>query len=142
MNYLLDTCVLSEYTKSKPDAQVLAWMAKQSAQSLWISELTLAELRKGIVRIQPVEPIKFKRLEDWLSTVTDRFMVQTLPVDKHVWQVWADISGAAMRAGRGVPPMDALLMATGKRHDLTIVTRNTKDFSQYPKLFNPWDAAA
>jgi predicted nucleic acid-binding protein len=116
-------------------------MSVQSASNLWISDLTIGELRKGIVRIQLADPLKFQRLEAWLSVVMERFHARTLPVDRSVWLTWADLSGEAMRSGRGVPSMDALLMATAQHHDLVIVTRNTKDFLQYPKLLNPWEAS-
>jgi predicted nucleic acid-binding protein len=141
VNYLLDTCVLSEYTKNKPDEKVLQWMSAQNEKNLWISDLTLAELRKGIVRVELADRLKFQRLEAWLGVITDRFSTQTLAIDNYVWLTWADLSGASMREGRPLPPMDALLIATATRHDLTIVTRNMKDFSQYPKLFNPWEMA-
>jgi predicted nucleic acid-binding protein len=141
MTYLLDTCVLSEYTKSKPSRSVIEWLRAQPEHDLWISQITLAEIRQGIVSIERRDPSQHGRLSAWLTTVEQRFSAQTLPTDAAVWQAWAALSGESKSRGVVIASLDALLIATAQVHKLTIVTRNIKHFSAYPLLFNPWEAA-
>ncbi len=138
MSYLLDTCVISELTKNSPSTQVTGWLAGQVESSLYISQVTLAELAKGVVKLQAKDPVRAGKLGKWLARVRQRFEGRTLPTDEAVWRVWADITGLADVAGRSVPPVDALLMATAQCHGLTVVTRNVGDFARYPKVFSPW----
>ena len=140
MKYLLDTCVLSEYVKRKPNAQVISWIDDQDERSLFISILSIAELKKGIFKIKNSNPNRHKKLLHWLQQIEQRFSERILPLNKNILNIWAVICGQAEAKGNKPPIIDSLLVATAYEHDLIIVTRNTSDFKFSPiRLFNPWN---
>ncbi len=138
MNWLVDTCVLSEYVKRQPTPEVIAWLDAQDERRLFISVITLGEIEKGIIKLRHADPNRAHKLAAWLDKVEQRFAGRILPLDAAILRAWADLSGNAELAGRKVPVLDALLMATARCHGLTIVTRNIQDFSLFPHLYNPW----
>lgn len=138
MSFLLDTCVLSEYTKRTPEAKVLAWVDAQTESGLFISQLSIAELERGVRKLSERDAARAARLNAWLDTVRARFAPRTLAVDAAVWRVWAQLCAAADTSGQPIAPLDAILMATAHCHGLTIVTRNAADFARYPQVINPW----
>ena len=141
MNYLLDTCVLSEFGKPRPDAGVMDWIKKQNPQSLFVSEVTVAELVAGEVKLRAKDADRADKLSTWIDAMTMRFADNTLGVDTAVWAIWSQLSGTADAQGKSIAPLDALLMATAQRHGLTVVTRNVADFGAYPQVLNPWSVA-
>lgn len=138
MNWLLDTCVVSEYVKKQPAFEVIDWLDRQDEQSLYLSIVTLGEIEKGIVKLRPSDPIRSQKLTAWLGVVEQRFAERILPLDRTILRAWAQLSGNAELAGRRFPVLDALLMATADYHGLTLVTRNTGDFRGYHQVFDPW----
>lgn len=139
MSYLIDTNALSELKKREPHAGVVSWFAERSATSLYLSVLTLGELRKGI---EAMTDGKRKVLfATWLDTdLLDYFAGRVLNIDLRIADCWARISVAA---GRPLPAIDSLLAATAITHNLTLVTRNVADFnSPLLKVINPWDESA
>ena len=130
MSYLVDTNVLSELRRKQPDARVVAWMEQRPAQALYLSVLTLGEIRKGIERLQG--DARQAALLDWLEVELPRFFWgRVLAVDR-----WGRLQGSA---GHPLPAIDSLLAATALQHDLTLVTRNTADFDDLGvRLVNPW----
>ena len=142
MNYLLDTCVLSEFGKPRPDAGVSDWIKKQNPQGFFVSEMTVAELAAGEIKLRAKDAARADRLATWIDVMTMRFAGNTLGVDTAVWAIWSQLSGAADAQGKSIAPLDALLMATAQRHGLTVVTRNVADFGAYPLVLNPWSVAA
>jgi toxin FitB len=135
MSYLFDTNVLSELVRSKPDNKVLSWVASLPADSLYVSVLTLGEIRHGIEKIS--DAIRKEKLRVWLEhELPDWFDGRVLSIDARVADRWGRLRH---QAGRPVPGIDTLLAATALIHGLRIVTRNTQDF-QYPDLevINPW----
>ncbi|MFZ1640143.1 MAG: type II toxin-antitoxin system VapC family toxin [Candidatus Contendobacter sp.] len=138
MNWLLDTCVLSEYVKRQPTPEVIAWLDAQDERSLLISVITVGEIEKGIIKLRRADPNRSHKLTAWLGKVEQRFAERILPLDVPILRAWADLSGNAELTGRKLPVLDALLMATARCHGLTIVTRNIQDFSLFPHLYNPW----
>lgn len=137
MSYLIDTNVLSELRRREPDVKVVDWMAARPATTLYLSVLTLGELRKGIEGV--AEGNRKRRLLDWLEVeLTAYFAGRILPVDAAVANRWGRLLA---QAGRPVPAIDSLLAATALAHGLTLVTRNLKDF-QHPDLavLDPWSA--
>ncbi len=138
MNWLLDTCVLSEYVKRQPTPEVIAWLDAQDERSLLISVITVGEIEKGIIKLRRADPNRSHKLTAWLGKVEQRFAERILPLDVPILRAWADLSGNAELTGRKWPVLDALLMATARCHGLTIVTRNIQDFSLFPHLYNPW----
>lgn len=140
MSWLLDTCVISEYVRKKPEPRVIAWLDEQDESNLCISVLTLSEIEKGILKLPKQQKRRSQKLTAWLGKVEQRFAGRILPLDPATLRVWAQLTARAELAGYPLPVLDALLMATAQRAGLTIVTRNVKDFSQYPYVFNPWDS--
>lgn len=135
MSYLIDTNVLSELRKREPDAKVAQWFAKRPASTLYLSVLTLGELRKGIDAL-PETPRKLALL-DWLEAELPMFFAgRILAVDAKVADRWGRL---VAQAGRPLPAIDSLLAATALTHGLTLITRNLKDF-QHPDLvvLDPW----
>ncbi|MBC7681962.1 MAG: type II toxin-antitoxin system VapC family toxin [Ferruginibacter sp.] len=135
MSYLVDTNVLSELRRKAPDAGVQEWFAKRPPVTLYLSVLTLGEIRKGVEGI--ADTLRRQALSDWLETDLPLFFTgRVLPVDAAITDRWGRMLAAA---GRPLPAIDSLLAATALAHDLVLVTRNTKDFVGLPvQLFNPW----
>jgi toxin FitB len=136
VSYLVDTNVLSELRRKTPDARVVQWFAQRPARSLYLSVLTLGEIRKGIEGVQDVK--RRTKLIDWLeSDLPSFFTGRILSVDGSVADRWGRLVAQAQRP---LPAIDSLLAATALHHDLSLVTRNVKDFSGLPlSLINPWD---
>lgn len=135
MSYLVDTNVLSELRRRDPDAKVVRWLEGRPATSLYLSVLTLGELRKGIEALP--EGARKRRLLDWLEVELPGFFAgRALPIDARVADRWGQL---VAQAGRPVPAIDSLLAATALTHGLSLVTRNLRDF-QYPGLavVDPW----
>jgi predicted nucleic acid-binding protein len=139
MNFLLDTCVVSELTRPKPHRRVAEWIRSESEIRLYLSVLTIGELRKGIERLP--DSHKRKQIEAWLNKeLRNRFAGRILPVDDEVAERWGLECAKAEQAGTSLPVSDGLLAATGLVRGLTVVTRNTKDMRQTGvNLLNPWE---
>lgn len=139
MSWLLDTCAICEPTRKSPSPRVSAWLDEQSEESLYLSVLTLGEIRKGVA-VLPAGP-KRRNLERWLAHVlVERFAGRILPVDAEVADSWGRLQTAAETTGRPLPTLDSMLAATALANDLTLVTRNTTDFTGTgAELLNPWD---
>lgn len=135
MKYLLDTNVLSELFKKQPEPKVSGWLKEAEQDSLFLSVLTLGEIRKGIEKME--QGSRKARLVQFLEKeVPAQFEERILPVDLEVAETWGLLEA---HAGRPLPTVDALLAATALTHNLTLVTRNTQDFSfSRLKLLNPW----
>jgi len=138
MSFLLDTNVVSEWTKPQPDSSVIDWLAKIDEDTVFLSVITLAELRHGVERLPAGK--RRVRLDAWLRTdLPLRFEQRILPVDGSVADQWGHVVARCEAAGRPIHAMDALLAATAEVHALTLVTRNTADFEASLKLIlNPW----
>lgn len=136
MSYLLDTNVISELVRAKPAPSVVRWVENVPEESLFLSVLTLGEIRHGLegLRAGP----RRERLRRWLEEdLPARFGARLLAIDHDVAQRWGRLLAGA---GRTVPALDSLLAATALHHDLRLATRNTRDF-QYPGLevLDPWE---
>jgi predicted nucleic acid-binding protein len=138
VSYLVDTNVLSELRRKAPDAGVLEWFAKRPPVTLYLSVLTLGEIRKVVEGV--ADTLRRQALTDWLETDLPLFFTgRILPVDTAVTDRWGRMVATA---GRPLPAIDSLLAATALTHSLTLVTRNTKDFAGLPvQIFNPWSAS-
>lgn len=138
MKYLLDTNIVSEWTRSRPDPGVVRWLADLDEDRAHLSVITLGELQEGVDRMP--EGRRREQLGHWLrADLTDRFAGRILDVDHAVALRWGSIRATARRGGRTLPVVDALLAATALVHGATLVTRNTNDFARVvPDLVNPW----
>jgi toxin FitB len=136
MTYLLDTNVISEIIRKKPDRNVLTWLNNIPEETLFISVLTIGEIRKGIEK-HPDTKIR-EQLRFWLETdLQIRFGKRKLPINEKVADRWGKLLAEAKKP---LPVIDSLIAATALHYDLRIVTRNQKDF-YYPDLdiINPWE---
>lgn len=138
MSFLLDTNVVSEWAKPRPNIGVVAWLADVDEDRVFISTVTLAELRYGIARLE--DGRRRRRLDEWLRhELPARFEGRVLPVDRSVADVWGDVVARREAQGQPMGVMDAFIAATAKVHELTLVTRNTSDFKASLKaIINPW----
>lgn len=138
MSWLLDTCVLSELVKPKPDAGLVAWVESNDEGRLYLSALTLGELAKGIARLPA--GAKRNRLQNWLDRdLSERFSGRVLPIDQAAALRWGELQARAEKHGRPMPVIDGLIAATAVLHDLTIVTRNGDDMAQSgAAVLDPW----
>ena len=135
MSYLIDTNALSELKKRQPHPAVAQWFAARPPVGLYLSVLTLGELRKGIVAMPT--GARRTRFLDWLENdIPQYFGGRILPVDQRIAERWGQLCGTA---GRPLPAIDSLLAATALEHHLNLVTRNLVDF-ELPGLviINPW----
>lgn len=141
MNFLLDTNVVSEWTKSRPDTGVVAWLAEADEDRVFISVITVAELRHGIERLEAGE--RRDRLDTWLTEqVPQRFEERLLPVDAETANLWGRVMAQGQAAGRPPGTTDCFIAATVLQHDMTLVTRNVSDFEALGvRLVSPWTDA-
>ena len=140
MTFLLDTCVISELVKPRPNENVVRWVDSVDERKLFLSVLTVGELEKGITKLQ--ESPRKASLQEWLEhDLAERFAGRILPVDAAVAVAWGRIQGEAERMGAKLPVIDSLLTATAEIHRLTLATRNIADFDRCgATVFNPWSA--
>ena len=138
MNYLLDTCVVSELIKPQPAPQVVQWLASIPEDRLFLSALTLGEIQKGISRLD--EGKRKEMLSRWLDVdLRERFKDRILVLDADVFVEWGRLCGVTEKKGRLLPVLDALMAAAAIVHHMTLVTRNEDDVRVAGVLlFNPW----
>lgn len=139
MKYLLDTCVISEMVKQRPDPQVVEWLKRQDPDSLYLSFVTVGEIKKGIAKRGG--DARALKLEKWLqTTILGTFSDRILPVERNVSLEWGRICGEAERIGRKRPAVDALIAATAFVHKMKLVTRNVDDMAGMGvSILNPFD---
>ena len=140
--YLVDTNIPSELTREKPDARVAAFLANADQKSVFLSVLTIGEICKGIAEI----PASQKRtgLQNWLDIeVRSWFAGRILPVTEAVAERWGNLAAAVKQKGMTLAVVDGVIAATALHHDLTIVTRNVKDFVGLgADVFNPFEGGS
>jgi len=137
--WLLDTNVISELRKSNCDARVKAWTDSQHPASLFLSRVTIAEIRYGIERLPAADPSR-KRLETWLTDeLRPWFSDRLLDVDEDVFVIWRRLVEQGKTMRHTFPQPDLFIAATAILHDLCVVTRNAGDFLQTGvPLLNLW----
>ncbi len=141
MSFLLDTNVVSEWARPRPDPGVVSWLAEVDEDRTFMSVITLAELRHGIERLP--NGARRERLNTWLADELPlRFEERILTIDAATADEWGRVMARGQATGRPVGAMDAFMAASARRHSLTLVTRNVADFNVLGmRLINPWDHA-
>lgn len=139
MNYLLDTCVISELVKIHPHETVVEWVRAQNEDTLFLSVLTFAEIQKGITKLS--ESARKKQLISWLEhELPQRFEGRILEITTAIAKKWGTIQGSAEQQGVKMPVVESFIAATGLVHNLMVVTRNVSDMEiSGVQLFNPWE---
>jgi predicted nucleic acid-binding protein len=142
MRHLLDTNVVSEWSKAQPNSQVVEWVERQSPFDLAVSAITLAEVHYGIEILPPGRKTNLLWRwyhDDFVRLIADR----VVPIDAAVALHWSGLRARSRRAGRTLPFADSSIVSTAVIHGLVVVTRNVKDFDGLGvDVFNPWDGTA
>ncbi|MFZ0287966.1 MAG: type II toxin-antitoxin system VapC family toxin [Candidatus Sulfotelmatobacter sp.] len=137
MSFLLDTNAVSEWVKPRPNPGLIGWMESTDEDRVFISVVTLAELRYGVERL--AAGARRRRLEEWLGRELPlRFEGRMLPVDADVAEAWGKTVSRSEAMGRPIGAMDAFLAATAEVHQLTLVTRDVSDFKVLKTIMSPW----
>ena len=137
MNYLLDTCVLAELVKPNPNSKVIDWITDTDDEKLFLSVITIGEIRKGLTKLP--ESKKKKTLSNWLNKLLEDYQTRIYQINIMVAENWGIIQCSAEKSGTPISSVDSLIAAVAYTHNLTLVTRNEKDFipSNVP-IVNPW----
>lgn len=138
--FLMDTNCISEVVRVKPEPRVLAWIEAADESLLYLSVLTLGEIRKGLAALP--QSGRRSRLETWLEVeLQARFSGRILPIDVAVADRWGVLAANAKASGKALSTIDGLLAATAIHHNLTVVSRNVSDFARAPvQVLNPWES--
>jgi predicted nucleic acid-binding protein len=138
VSFLLDTNVVSEWVKPRPDSGVAAWLAEVDEDSVFLSVVSLAELRYGTERMP--RGSRRTRLDAWLrDELPLRFEGRILSIDERVADAWGQVVAQRESAGRPIAAMDALIAALANVYDMHLVTRDESDFaSTVQRIVNPW----
>ncbi len=135
MRYMLDTNILSELNRKIPNPKVLAWIDKIPTKLLYISCISVGEIKKGIIKKAKTDKSTALNLENWLEEILITYSNKILNVDLAVCQKWAELLVID-----GTNDIDSQLAAQAIVHDMVLVTRNTKHFTKFAvKLLNPFE---
>lgn len=138
MSWLLDTNVISELTRKRPNPHVREWLLDQAADEFYLSVLMVAELKRGILLRGPGRKTS-ELLEWWDRIVRDDFDGRILPVTFDVSVRWAELTCEAQQRGTSLPILDSLIAATASHFQMTVATHNVKDFEACgASVFSPW----
>jgi len=139
--FLLDTNVPSEMLRFRPDANVAAWLKSQVKSDLFLSVVTLGELRKGVMILPP--GAKRSQIEQFMeSFIPSWFSGRILPMTQAIAERWGILDAQRQLAGKPLGVADGMIAATALENDLTLVTRNVKDFAGLGvSVLNPWETA-
>jgi len=138
VNYLLDTNVISEWTKPVPTLEVVRWLVEADEDRLFLSVVSIAEISRGIELLPPGD--RKRRLRQWLSNdLLIRFENRILAIDEKIADAWGIYMAKSQQLGVTMSSMDAFLAATALSYKMTLVTRNTPDFQHLQiAVINPW----
>lgn len=137
MNYVLDTCIVSELIKPLPAISVVEWLASIPAEQLFLSALTVGEIKRGIMKLP--ESKKKVELIAWFDTLLSDYQDRIIPVDLAVAEAWGTLQAQAEAAGQKMAIIDGYIAATASAHQMLIVTRNEADFAMcHQDVVNPW----
>jgi len=140
VSFLLDTNLVSEWTRPRPNQGVIEWLAQVDEDRVFISVITLAELRHGVDRLAAGK--RRSQLDEWLRVALPlRFEGRVLGIDVAVADACGTLVAQREHMGRPIHAMDALIAATAKVHQLSVVTRNVDDFKPSVAALTPWREA-
>jgi len=137
LKYLLDTCAISEITKTQANSGVIEWLKSTNSEDLYLSVINIGEIKKGINKLPASK--KKQDLLFWLETLLEDYQSRILTVDLSVMENWSLLVTNAEKKGQPIASMDSIIAAIAYTHHLTLVTRNERDFyaCNIP-MINPW----
>ncbi|MBF0547712.1 MAG: type II toxin-antitoxin system VapC family toxin [Candidatus Riflebacteria bacterium] len=137
MRYLLDTCTISEFSKPYPDKNVSEWMARIQPERLFLTSITVGEIRKGLAKL-PNSKRKVK-ISEWINTLLEEYESRIISIDLPVAENWGENQGLSENEGKPIPTIDGLIASVARVHNLVLVTRNEQDFENCNvSILNPW----
>jgi len=138
MIYLLDTCVISELIKVNSCSNVVNWIDSKDEERLFLSVITIGEIEKGITKLEDSK--RKTRIEKWLmEKLLMRFKDRIIPLDINILLKWGQMTADLEKKGKKMSSIDSLIAATALEKDLTLVTRNVRDFENSGvEIINPW----
>lgn len=138
MNYLLDTCVISELVSKQPNLEVVEWVDSLDSEQVYLSVITIGEITRGIEKLP--ESKRKHALTEWLQhDLLARFHDKIIPLDTNTLIEWGTLTARSELSGHTLPAIDSLIAATVLAHGMTLVTRNVKDFESIGlEIINPW----
>ena len=138
MNYLLDTCVISETARPRPDDRVMAWLDSVEEDALFVPAVAFGELRKGVERRD--DGAKKIALTKWLDDCYRIYGDRIVPFDYGVADLWGRLVADLQKRGKTPPVIDSQIAATALCHGMTLVTRNVRDMTDFAvQLINPFE---
>jgi len=138
MSYLLDTNVVSETERPRPDKNVLKWLDETDPGITYLSALTIGEVKKGVSKLASGK--RKAHIQDWLEDVRQQFSGRILPITEQTFLVWGKMMAESEKNGIARPVLDSFLEATALEHDLILVTRNVRNFKDTSiTILNPWE---
>ena len=139
MNYLLDTCVLSEFTRRQPEPRVIDWLGSIEEEKLFISVITIGEVQRGVERLP--DSHRKTELRAWMNTgLLTRFAERTIAIDAPTMFLWGSLVVRLEAEGHPMGAMDSLILASVLRNNLILATRNVADFlPSGVQVINPWE---
>jgi len=139
MNYLLDTCVLSEFTRRLPDVRMIDWLNSIEEEKLFISVITIGEIQRGIERLP--DSHRKTELQIWMNNgLLTRFSERMVTIDAPTMFLWGSLFTRLEASGQKMGVMDSLILASALHSNLIIATRNVADFlPSGVQVINPWE---
>ena len=139
MAFLIDTNIVSETVRPKPEPRVLAWVERRSPAELFLASITIGELMRGARKIK--EEARRTTYERWIENdLSEQFEGRILPFDDKTARIWGRLMGDGDRKGLTPAAADAQIAAIAMGHGLVLVTRNVRDFENFDlEIANPWD---
>lgn len=138
MKYLLDTCVISEFSRPYPEKRLLDWIKTVPPERLFLCSITIGEIRRGHAKLPNSK--KKAKIAEWINCILEDYQDRIFSIDLVVAENWGEIQGFSEIKGKTISTLDGLIASVARVHNLVLVTRNISDFEDCQvTVFNPWN---